>query len=63
MANMTRPNKGGTYRIPMTVVGEFRFLSHGDTQAIFGDVADRLGRYEKLGEPEELERILATIKK
>lgn len=31
--------------------------------AIYGEVADKLGRYEDLGSPEELEEILKRIKK
>lgn len=31
--------------------------------AAYGEVADKLGRYEDLGSPEELEEILKRIKK
>lgn len=30
---------------------------------VFGAVADKLGRYEDLGDPEELEEMLKRIKK
>ena len=35
---------------------------HSDL-VVFGDAADKLGRYEDLGSPEELEELIKRIKK
>jgi len=58
------PNQKDTYRIPGNRVGEFFIKSfNGDTVHIQGELVDKLGRYEDLGEPEELERKLAIYRK
>lgn len=63
MANVTRMNPDGrTFRVPLEKAGEFRVLSVETSQAIFGDIVNRLGAFEKLGkEPEELEKICKKI--
>ena len=58
--NMTRRNPDGqTYRIPLVNGVSFRLDSTSMIPAVFGEIANRLGAYEKLGkEPEELEELL-----
>ena len=58
MKRMTHKNPDGTtYRVPLSDAGEFRVM-HGRTNAaVFGDIVNRLGRYEDLITIEEAERI------
>lgn len=61
---LTRKNPGsGGYRIPMCTQETLRLEWQQSDLAVYGDVADKLGRYEDLGSPEELEEILKRIKK
>ncbi|HIY01218.1 MAG TPA: hypothetical protein IAA26_05160 [Candidatus Blautia faecipullorum] len=61
---LTRKNPGsGGYRIPMCTQKTLRLEWQQSDLAIYGEVADKLGRYEDLGSLEELEEILNRIKK
>lgn len=54
---LTRINPDGvTYRVPLEVAGEFRVIADSYNMCIMGDIINKLGQYEKLGEPEEIER-------
>ena len=46
---------GATFRAPVERLGEFRMLQVGGSIAIFGDMIDRLGRYESALTNEEAE--------
>ena len=46
---------GETFRAPVERLGEFRMLQVGGSIAIFGDMIDRLGRYESALTVEEAE--------
>ena len=46
---------GETFRIPIERFGEFRIDKCGFSQAMFGDIANRLGRYEAALTIEEAE--------
>lgn len=52
------PDQRGTYRIPTSRVGEFSLKTFGNTTAYYGDIIDKLGKYEDMGEPEELAKKL-----
>lgn len=52
------PMQKETYRIPIIRVGDFHVKSFGHDTQIQGDLVDKLGRYEDLGEPEEIARKL-----
>lgn len=61
---LTRKNPGsGGYRIPMCSQKTLRLEWQQSDLVVFGGVADKLGRYEDLGSPEELEEMLKRIKK
>lgn len=56
---MTIPNPDGkTFRIPLVRAGHIRITANETSDAIFGDVVDRLAAYESLGEPEEIQKII-----
>lgn len=46
---------GETFRIPIERFGEFRIDKYGLSQAMFGDIVNRLGRYEAALTVEEAE--------
>ena len=46
---------GKTFRVPIERLGEFRMLQVGGSMALYGDVIDRLGRYEAALTVEEAE--------
>ncbi len=63
MARLTLPCHMGmtdtAYRVPISRDNEFRLMDG----CIFGQVVDRLGRFEDLGhDPEELEKIISRYK-
>ncbi len=61
---LTRKNPGSAgYRIPMCSQKTLRLEWQQSDLTMFGDVADKLGRYEDLGSPEELEEIIKKNKK
>ena len=61
---LTRKNPGsGGYRIPMCTPKTLRLEWQQSDLAVYGEVADKLGRYEDLGDPEELEEMLKRIKR
>ena len=61
---LTRKNPGSAgYRIPMCSQKTLRLEWQQSDLTMFGDVADKLGRYEDLGYPEELEEIIKKKKK
>lgn len=51
------PGAKPTYRIPSERFGEFSIKSQGMFTAMFGDVVDKLGRYEDIGTPEEFAQL------
>lgn len=54
---MTRRNpNNGTYRVWLDKAGTFRIESQGGVVFAFGDLVDRLGRYEDIAPLEELEK-------
>ncbi|HJB15225.1 MAG TPA: hypothetical protein IAA05_04185 [Candidatus Blautia excrementipullorum] len=61
---LTRKNPGsGGYRIPMCTQKTLRLEWQQSDLAVYGEVADKLGRYEDLGSPEELEELIKKNKK
>lgn len=56
------PMQKQTFHIPMHWVGKFRMETIGSTTYMYGDIADKLGRYEELGEPEEIAQRLGIRK-
>lgn len=57
----TRANPDGkSFRIPIERCGEFRILQSGNSIAMFGDIVDKLGRYEKAISLAEAERYALT---
>ncbi len=51
----TQKNPNGTFRAPIERLGEFRILQSGPSIALFGDMINRLGRYEAALTIEEAE--------
>lgn len=47
-----------TYKVPSARVDEIRMNSFNGNVYMFGDMINKLGKYEDLGEPEELARKL-----
>lgn len=61
---LTRKNPGsGGYRIPMCTQKTIRMEWQQSELHVFGAAADKLGRYEDLGSPEELEEMVKKLKK
>ena len=61
---LTRKNPGnGGYRIPMCTQKTIRLEWQQSELNIFGEAAEKLGRYEDLGPREEREEILKKIKR
>lgn len=54
----TRKNPDGTYRAWAEKIGTFRIEAQGMGVFLFGDLINRLGRYEALGPVSELEKKL-----
>lgn len=57
-----KPGDGG-YRIPMCTQKTLRLEWQQEDLTVFGEAADKLGRYEDLGSPDELERLIKRIKR
>ena len=51
----TRRNPNGSFRAPAEHLGDFRILQCAGSIALYGDLVDRLGRYEELLTLEEAE--------
>lgn len=51
----TQKNPNGTFRAPVERMGEFRMLQIGGSIALYGDLVNRLGRYEEILSIEEAE--------
>lgn len=60
MTRYTMNNQNGSFRVPVERLGEFRILQTGHNMALFGDIIDRLGRYEQALTPEEAEEYART---
>lgn len=56
------PMQKTTYRIPGVRVGDFHVKSFGHDVQLQGDLVNKLGRYEDLGDPDDIARILATYR-
>ena len=56
------PMQKQTYRVPMHWVEDFEMKSFGGQTYMFGDLVNKLGRYEDLGDIEELEKKLGVKK-
>ena len=54
----TVPGKQPTYRIPFASEPRWREMVSVGEKVILGEVADKLGKYEDIGEPEEILRRL-----
>lgn len=52
------PTQKTTYRIPMHWVEEFQMKTLGHDTYMYGDIVNRLGKYEDLGSPEEIAKKL-----
>ena len=52
------PSQKQTYRVPIERAGEFAIKTFGRFTDISGELIDKLGAYEDLGEPEELAKKL-----
>lgn len=52
------PAQKPTYRIPIDRAGEFSIKTFGRFTDMHGDMVTKLGKYEDLGEPEELAKKL-----
>ena len=69
MSRITRKNPNpttdvaNTYRIPFATGKRWREGKSLSEAAIFGEVADKLGRYEDIGEPDEIEEMLVHLRK
>lgn len=50
---MTRKNPNGSYRIPLSKMGDLRIDGQSTAPAMFGAVADKLGWYENCGMTQE----------
>lgn len=48
------PNHKPTYGIPIERAGEFSVKTFGRFTTISGDIVNKLGKYEDIGEPEEI---------
>lgn len=55
---MTIKNPSGSYRAPISRSGGIRMEYQQDQTVFFGELIDKLGRYEELGEPEDLEKLI-----
>lgn len=61
---LTRKNPGDRgYRIPLCTQKTLRLEWQQEDLTVFGEAADKLGRYEDLGSPDELERLIKRIKR
>lgn len=52
------PMQDVTYHTPMHWVEKFRMETFGSGTYLYGELVDKLGRYEDLGTPEELAKRL-----
>lgn len=52
------PMQQTTYRVPIHWAGEFAIKTFGTDSQMQGDLVNKLGKYEDLGEPEEIARRL-----
>ena len=55
---VSHPSQKQTYRVPIERAGEFAIKTFGRFTDISGELVDKLGAYEDLGEPEELAKKL-----
>lgn len=54
------PGQPSTYRIPIERAGTFSVKTFGRFTDISGDLVNKLGMYEDLGEPDELAKKLGV---
>lgn len=54
------PGQKPTYRVPIERAGVFSVKTYGRFTDITGDIVNKLGIYEDLGEPEEVARKLGV---
>lgn len=59
----TRRNPNGSFRIPVESIGIFRIEQTGRSIAVFGDVANKLGKYEELITLEDAKKYAAEKEK
>ena len=52
------PTQKTTYRVPIHWAGEFHIKTFGTDSQFQGDMVNKLGKYEDLGEPEQIARQL-----
>lgn len=53
-SNNMNPLQKPVWHIPMHWITKFRMETFGTNTYMYGDMVDKLGKYEELGEPEEL---------
>lgn len=59
-SNNMNPLQKAVYHIPMHWVTKFRMETFGTNTYMYGDMVDKLGKYEELGEPEEIAQKLGV---
>lgn len=59
-SQIMNPKQKAVYHIPMHWVQKFRMETFGSNTYMYGDAVDKLGKYEELGEPEEIARRLGV---
>lgn len=52
------PMQNVTYSIPMDRVDEFEMKTFGSNTFMYGEIVTKLGKYEDLGDPEEIAKRL-----
>lgn len=52
------PMQKTTYHIPMSRVETFEIKTFGSNTYMYGEMVNKLGKYEDLGEPEEIAKKL-----
>ena len=50
----SHPMQKQTFHIPMNRVDDFEMKTFGGQTYMYGELVNKLGRYEELGEPEEI---------
>lgn len=54
------PMQKPTYHVPMHWVENFEMKTFGSNTYMYGDLVNKLGKYEELGEPEEIAKKLGV---
>ncbi len=60
-SHAVHPDQKKRYHVPMHWVSEFSIQTFGTCTYMYGDLVNKLGKYEDLGEPEELAKKLGVV--